>query len=328
MKDKNVNLCDRIDEMRSFEKSATPPFPTKNLLLETTNFCNHKCIFCANSKMTRKRGFINEELAYSVLEQAYSLGMREVGFYATGEPLMNKNLEKYVKKAKKTGYDYIYLTTNGALMTEERAVGLLEAGIDSVKFSINAGTEESYEKIHGHNNFHQVIDNLRRLDALRKINNPQMKLFVSYIINRINIDEQQTLKQLVGNYVDDILFVNVANQSGLMCEEVKRLTVEHDEHDFNITIPCFQAFHTVNVSYEGYLTACCADFQNYLAVADLNEVSLKDAWDSEAFCKLRDKHLTDSLEGTLCYNCAYNCKQSIAPLVSKYATIIEEGKNQ
>lgn len=326
--DKTENLLNRISNMHIFEKTATPPFPSKNFLLETTNFCNHKCIFCANSKMTRKRGFIDEKFAYRILGEAYALGMREVGFYATGEPLMNKNLEKYVKKAKEIGYSYTYLTTNGALMTRERANGLISAGIDSIKFSINAGTEKSYEKIHGHNDFQRVIENLKCMDSLRKKNNPHMKLFVSHIINKINIDEQNILYGLVKDYVDDILFVNVANQSGMMYEEVKHLTVEHNEHDFNITVPCFQVFNTVNISCEGYLTACCADFQNYLAVADLNEVSLENAWKSKEFCNLRNKHLNDSLQGTLCYNCVYNIDTPIKPIVTKYATMMEKGKDQ
>lgn len=114
-----------------------PPFPD-NMLLEVTNACNHSCIFCANSKFDRRRGYIDSELAKKILHEAHELGTENVGFYATGEPLMNQNLEEYIRYAKELGYLYIYITTNGALLTKERAKRLIEAGIDSIKISLNA----------------------------------------------------------------------------------------------------------------------------------------------------------------------------------------------
>ena len=41
--------------------SITPEIPEKNFLIELSNICNHKCIFCANKKMSRKKGDINPE---------------------------------------------------------------------------------------------------------------------------------------------------------------------------------------------------------------------------------------------------------------------------
>ena len=31
-----------------------------------------------------------------ILKEAYNLGTREVGFYGTGEPLVDNNLEEYI----------------------------------------------------------------------------------------------------------------------------------------------------------------------------------------------------------------------------------------
>ena len=78
------------------EETIIPNIP-KNMLLEVTNICNHSCVFCANSKSSRKKGYIDEEFAKRILREAYKLGTREVGFYSTGEPLLNKNLEIYIR---------------------------------------------------------------------------------------------------------------------------------------------------------------------------------------------------------------------------------------
>mgnify|MGYP005838086685 CR=1 FL=1 len=42
----------RLVENQKHKATTPPPFP-KNMLAELTNTCNHRCIFCANRKMTR-----------------------------------------------------------------------------------------------------------------------------------------------------------------------------------------------------------------------------------------------------------------------------------
>ena len=94
--------------------TETPPFPTTNFLLELSNACNHACLFCAHQKMKRKVGKMSGEMVESVLRQAYDLGAREVGMYATGEPFLVPELPEYIRLAKDMGYTYVYLTSNGS----------------------------------------------------------------------------------------------------------------------------------------------------------------------------------------------------------------------
>ena len=126
-----------------------PPFPHTNFLIETSNACNHSCIFCGHQKMKRKVGKIDTNFLYDILQQAYDLGTREVGFYATGEPFLVKELPDYIRRAKEIGYDYVYLTSNGSLATPECIRSVIDAGLDSIKFSINAPERRMYEFIHG-----------------------------------------------------------------------------------------------------------------------------------------------------------------------------------
>ena len=92
------DLSLRLKEISNVRKyDLFPPFPAKNLLIEVTNLCNCNCIFCANNKMQRKRKFIDKDLVFNVLRDAYELGTREVGFYTTGEPLLNTDLLLFIK---------------------------------------------------------------------------------------------------------------------------------------------------------------------------------------------------------------------------------------
>lgn len=317
-----MKLSERIKNSSScFEEKLVPSFPQKNMLLEVSNYCNHTCLFCANKKMTRKRGFLSLELAEKVLKEAYLLGTREVGFYATGEPLTNPNLAQYIHLAKTIGYTYTYLTTNGALLDEGKLIKLIEAGLDSIKFSINAGKKETYARIHGKNDFEKVIEHIKFTFHYRKMQNLNYRIYVSFIVNAINENETDTLKRKIQDYIDEIVFLDVVNQGGMMYEINDKL-IPLGKKIPQRHLPCPLLFNAFTVTCEGYLSACCTDFQNYLIIADLNSVDLKTAWESKKFQELRRRHLSKEIKGIMCYNCIYNKNEEVFPFTAKYAAMI------
>ena len=299
----------------------------KNLLLEVTNYCNENCLFCANRKSTRDKGYIDESFVKRILNEAFDLGVREVGFYTTGEPLLNNELDKYILEAKNIGYTYTYLTTNGLFATKDKMEKLINSGLDSIKFSINAFNSEEYKFIHGVDKFDIVVNNLKNLYNYRKENNLKFKLFVSYIVTRYNSDNLNEVKEYFINYCDDIVFINVKNQSGMMPENVELLSYNNKDNgiiDGKQNLPCHYPFNTISISKEGYLTACCTDFNNYLAIADLNKAHLKDAWNCEKFRLFRQKHINKNVLGTLCDNCINNKKTLPNPLDDSLYTPMNE----
>lgn len=325
---KRDNLLKEIEEKNNIEPSLYPPIPQKNFLIEVTNACNSRCIFCANKKMTRKTGSIKKELLEKILLDAYSVGIREVGFYTTGEPLLCKNIEEYVAIAKKIGFEYIYITTNGVLATLDKVKGLLNKGLDSIKFSINGIDKETYKLIHGKNDFDIVMSNLKELSKYRKISEIKFNIFVSYIMTRYSLRDKEEIKNFFDGLCDEVIILNAINQSGLTPEIETMLKVQSEQTDidFKIKLPCSMLFNTINVSYEGYITACCADFQNFLAYADLNKVCISEAWNNDIIINLRRMHMKKMAGSTLCANCVYNTSDKPMPLVRELAVNFDESK--
>jgi len=319
-----MNLQDRVN-LKKAERTELyclePPFPTTNFLIEVSNACNHACIFCAHQKMKRKIGRLDEGLMYDVLQQAYDLGTREVGFYATGEPFLIPELPRYVKKAKDIGYTYVYLTTNGSLATPERAKAVLDAGLDSLKFSINAPERELYAFIHGRDHFDTVCDNLRFVSRYRTESGLDFKLFVTCIVTRFTEKMKERYFELFGDLVDEIVFKNVYNQGGYMPEIDTLLKCTDDDETFR---RCNLPFDAICLTCEGYLSVENADFENMLVVADLNKVSLKEGWYGEKMKALRQAFLDDRLEGTLCDGCVHHACRPAKPLSPEYATANED----
>ncbi len=317
-------LKEKYNEYFNYDVSLTPKFP-KVLLLEVTNLCNHSCVFCTHCKMTRRKGFINEELAYRLLEEAYNEGSREVGFYMMGEPLLDKNLEKYIKYAKDLGYSYTFITTNGLLFNYNRMVSIIESGLDSIKFSFNGGDREHYLFAHGSDCYEEVKNNIITLSNYRKENGCNIKIYMSCILTRYTKNDGKKIIKTFSPFVDDIFINECIKTGGANAEIEDTVCIEGKAMSKSIQDGiCFFPFNRVHVTYEGYLTLCCQDLENYLIIEDLNKMSLKEAWNSERFQRIRKRHIDGNLEGTLCYNCLNNANESVKPLAEEYAGYLSE----
>lgn len=315
-----MDLQERVDLKkadRSELYTLVPPFPTTNFLLELSNACNHKCLFCAHQKMKRKVGKMKPEMVESVLRQAYALGTREVGMYATGEPFIVPELPEYIRLAKDIGYNYIYLTSNGALATPDRIRAVIDAGLDSIKFSINAPEPRLYEFIHGKNDFDKVMENLVYLNRYRKESGRDFKIYITGILTRYTEHTRDDYARVFDGLADQIVFKNVYNQGGYMPEIDYQLKCTFDDE---VTRRCNLPFDALCVTCEGYLSLENADFDNMLIVADLNKVSLEDGWYGEKMQEVRKMFLEDRLEGTLCHGCVHHCHSPGVPLMPEYAT--------
>lgn len=297
-----------------------PPFPKTNFLVELSNACNHACIFCAHQKMQRKPGMINRELAFDVLRQAYELGTREVGFYATGEPFIVPDLADYIAQAKKIGYTYVYLTSNGALATPEKIRAVIDAGLDSIKFSINAPTRKIYKFIHGKDDFDTVMEHLKYLNQYRKETGRNFKIYTTMIVTRYTELLQDYYHTVFDPLCDQVVFKYVYNQGGYVPEIEDYLRCRCDTEERR---RCNLPFDAICLTKEGYLSVENADFENMLIVADLNKVSLKEGWYGEKMKELRRRFLEDDLEGTLCDGCVHHTCSPAKALLPEYSNLGE-----
>lgn len=291
--------------------SAMPPFP-KIIKIDICNTCNYACIFCPQSKQTNKKGFIDDRLCKKIIADAYEAGAREICLSSTGEPLLNPRLEEYISFAKEAGYTYIFFNTNGYLLNRERAAGILNAGADSVKISLNAGTRETYQLVHGIDGYETVVKNLYDFSEVRKELGSSCKIYVSYVAVRQTVNEYETLKKRISEYVDEMMVMNANRRGGAISEIDENLYNGDDQYTYQY--PCSQLFNNMYVSAEGFVNICCQDFENVAVVADLNETDVESAWNCPDFTAFRERYLKGDLKDTLCYNCIHNTNEKVIPL--------------
>lgn len=303
-----------ISKQKDFSELGVKPSFPKIIKIDICNTCNYSCIFCPQSKQTGKVGSIDDDLCVSVIRDAYCAGAREICLSSTGEPLLNKNLPRYIIEAKKVGYTYVFFNTNGYLMDERWSRDVICGGVDSVKFSINAD-KESYNLIHGVDAYDKVISNLKIFDRIRKETGSDCRLYVSYVATKYTQSGVKQVSDDVSSYADEIMVMNANNRGGIADEVDDDLYAGDDMYSYSF--PCSQIFNNLYVTAEGYVVACCQDFENNLVIADLHDMSVKDAWNCESFVSFRRRFLNQDYAGLLCDNCLNNTHNTISPLNNK-----------
>lgn len=130
----------------------------KNLYLNLTNRCSADCIFCIRNFADGVYGYdlrlLKEPSTEEVIEALEGLDLskyKEVVFTGLGEPTLRLDVVLAMTRWLKRRDIRVRLDTNGhaALINPGKNVifELKEAGIDSISVSLNAESEEKYNKL-------------------------------------------------------------------------------------------------------------------------------------------------------------------------------------
>ncbi len=297
----------------------------KNALVELTNACNHACVFCYNPEMNRETSNLDLDLYQSFIKKCVKEGVEEVGLYSTGEPFMTKNLDEYIKFAKNLGIRRVYITTNGALASFDKVKKCIEAGLDSIKFSLNAGSKETYKTIHGYDDFEKVIKNITDIFNYIKENKIKLQILGSYVFTDLTVKEIESYVDNYGYLFEDISFFKAGNQGGHTLERSSRITkkineISENNSRTNFEPPCEMLWNRLHLTSEGFFTGCCVDYENSLVYKKFEkDESIKDQFNSSDIINLRKKHLENNLDGTLCKNCLYNVDEPYEKIMNSSA---------
>lgn len=295
-------VVDRRANVYAPPKSYPPlPYPPKSVLIEPTNACNHRCIFCYNRKARVEKGLMSMDLYRDVLQQTYEYGIRDVGLFLRGEPFIHPRIDTMVEMAKDLGFLWIHTVTNGALLSRpERIMWVLDAGLNGMVFSINGGDPEQYRQIHGMDDFDAVIANLIAVDQYRKELGVKFHLAVSYITIDQNAGQAAALRELVAPYVDEVMISAVGNQGGYSNDNARLRSAGCFPYT---RLPCGLPFHRPHITWDGLVSACCVDFGNELVMGDLKTETFTQVWEGAGYAALRDRMVANDLPArcTACY---------------------------
>lgn len=138
------------------------------IYLEATAVCNLRCPMCPTIIGLPREPYRTSTFDLDLLpkvEPALPF-VRRAFLSGGGEPLLHPRLFEIVRLLKSHGVE-VHFNSNATLLTPERAAEIVASGVDTISFSIDGATPETYAKIRVGGNLPAVLDNIRGLIAAK-----------------------------------------------------------------------------------------------------------------------------------------------------------------
>jgi len=147
-----------------------------------TRRCNLKCVHCyAKSEDINYDNELNHEQSLAMIDDLAEFGV-PVLLFSGGEPLVHPRLVEYAQYAVSKGMRAV-ISTNGTLITEEKAKQLKEIGLSYVGISLD-GMEKTHDMFRG------VPGSFKK--AMKAVDNCQkagIKVGLRFTINKRNVQD-------------------------------------------------------------------------------------------------------------------------------------------
>ena len=190
--------------------------------IESTNICNAKCVFCPRDEMHRRQGIMTFDLFRKIVDECAELGITHVRVHNYGEPFVDRQLVEKVRYAKQKGIREVGMISNGSLITEDVARGMIEAGLDAINISVDASGKEVFESTRIGLKYDKVIANIERLVRIRaELGKRRPKLILSFVRQNNSLDEQAFIEHWRA-IADKIHITDLHNWAGTLNTRVRR----------------------------------------------------------------------------------------------------------
>ena len=149
--------------------------------IEITTYCNLKCQFCARSQLKKNNQHMSLDVFCNTL--AVLPNIYKIVLVGLGETLMHPQIEDFIKYAK-TLKKKVGLVTNAMLLNRMFSEQLLDAGLDSIAFSIDGFDDKLSSLVRKGTDFDKVIKNIHDFVEIAKFISKNFKSGFFCRINR------------------------------------------------------------------------------------------------------------------------------------------------
>jgi len=311
-------ITDRIDAVTRLPpeyRKAAPPAPI-SVKIEISPRCNFRCGYCALRKReAQPKRDMDFALFKRIARELSEAGVKEIGLFHLGESFMGPRLLidciAYLKS--ELAMPYVFLTSNASMAFPEAVEACMKAGLDSLKWSVNAADAEQFETITGVSGrlFHRALKYLRAAWELRNEHGYKTGLYASSIrYDGAQQAKMETmLRERVIPCVDQHYWLPLYSMGAFATAREAELGYRPTAGNqgrigaLREPLPCWSAFTEGHVSADGKLSACCFDATDNWTMGDLTRQSFMDAWNAPEFVRLRTAHLNKDVRGTACEHC-------------------------
>ena len=252
-----------------------PPF--SSIEFSNNGLCNRRCFFCPRADPELFPN-INEHLSFDlfkkILGELAAIDYRgRISFSGFCEPLLTKDLERYIAEGKKACPRItIEISSNGDALVPDRLKSLFESGLDNIRLSL-------YEDSSQDEKFMKMKNDLG-------LNGKQ------FILRRRYLTAKKSYGLTISNRAGSVTLIN----DNVIVESLKEPMKQ----------PCHYPFYKMMVDYDGKVLICSNDWAKKLIVGDLNDQTVFEVWNSPGFNRCRKNLVTCNRRFSPCNLCDVN----------------------
>lgn len=277
--------------------------------LEASGVCNLECSFCPHGDADMRNLFPREIMSLEMfrlfLAQAkeFPEKIKALRIIGLGEPLLNREIAEFVRLAKESNaFENVEITSNGVALTKDLGESLINAGLDSLRISLEALDSESFYKVSKRNvNLDTMYENLEFFYNNRK----ECKLYIKITDVGLGNTPEEAFYDKYGKICDYICVEKVIENwpefSSGAKGDAPMFDIEEYKEQKSV---CIQPFKLLCICANGDVVPCCSDWKRVLKVGNIAEETLKNIWTGDRLYTLR-KRLLKMEQGGICKECMH-----------------------
>jgi|RhiMethySRZTD1v2_1073278.scaffolds.fasta_scaffold333149_2 MoaA/NifB/PqqE/SkfB family radical SAM enzyme len=295
------------------------PERPQRVIVEPTNACNLKCSYCGNKDMLRRWTWLEWDVYQRLVGEMRALGVPRLTLHTVGEPTLHPRLPQMVALAKSAGLT-VTLSTNGTLLSEERARALVEAGPDILSLSVDVADPEKMKVLRPGIDPAELYAGLQRLRRLRDERGPEQEspwgrvrlpsLVATCVVTRFwTREEERAWFERYGPLIDDVYIHWPNAHAGYREDEPHRrkslLPKKLKDWIYRkARYSCPYPWDALFLLSDGTMSVCRFDFDARVHIGRYPDQDLKQLWHGQRMMSLRKAHMDfDFRDWSTCEDC-------------------------
>ncbi|MFC1968359.1 radical SAM/SPASM domain-containing protein [Chloroflexota bacterium] len=287
--------------------------------IQTKSLCNGHCIFCPYPEVSKRleHGTMTWELFKNITDELFSIKYPVMlVFELHNEPLLDDRIFDFIKYVKSRNREIgCFLVSNGQVIDNFSLQEINQSDIDGLIVSLNAHSQEMFQKLNSGLNYYRIIRNIHLLISVESL---KRKLMISFVLNQETAKEIPQALDYWKSMDVKTRIIELNNRAGTIAD-YNSMTLRSSNINFSLTeiigrylidctigiIGCYETFYHMNILYNGDVIICCDDWNRATIVGNVRDKTIKQVWNSPPMNEVRRLILKKKYDQiSSCRNCS------------------------
>ncbi len=322
----------RIDLQNRTKLETVIPLSVPFIInVDPSDVCNFQCKFCPTGDRAlmrntpgRSHGLMDFDLFKKIVNDIceFERPIKVLRLYKDGEPLLHPEFPEMVKYAKeKRCAERIDTTTNASLLSPEKNVEMINAGLDRINISIEGVNSKQYlEFSRCRIDFERLVRNITHLYKNRN----NCEIIIKINGDTITEEDKKRFYEIFGDIADGVYIEHIMScwpEFELKGVKVNRELGIYGQNIRNVQV-CPYVFYSFSINSDGSSSACFLDWARKLIIGDVKTESVKEIWNGQKLLNYQKIFLEKKRKDhPVCHDCG-QMSHGLPDDIDEYAEIL------